>query len=71
MTLVGVYLTGERRWYGQFVQFLSQGLWWVLIFQREMWGLIPLEIGLTFLYARNSFSWYRYEQYQRLLRRGS
>lgn len=59
VTLVGVWLTGKKKWEGQAVQFVSQGLWLLLIFQRHLWGLIPLEACLIYLYGKNAVSWYK------------
>jgi hypothetical protein len=61
ITLVGVYFTGKKRWFGQAIQFISQIFWAGLIVQRRLWGLIPLELTLFYLYARNAWRWYRDE----------
>lgn len=59
ITLVGVYLTGRKSWVGQAIQFFSQFVWLVLIWRKELWGLLPLTIGLIVLYGKNTRAWYR------------
>lgn len=62
VTLVGVWLTGKKKWQGQAVQFLAQGFWLALIAQRRLWGLIPLEVCLIYLYGKNTLDWFREER---------
>lgn len=62
VTLIGVYFTGKKRWFGQAIQFISQIFWAALIVQRGLWGLVPLEVALFYLYARNTWIWYKEEE---------
>lgn len=57
VTLLGMYLIGKKLWYGWAVGLANQGLWLALIYARELWGLLPLTLALTWLYTKNLRAW--------------
>lgn len=56
-TLVAMHLIGKKLWYGWAVGLANQGLWLALIYARELWGLLPLTLALTWLYTKNLRAW--------------
>ena len=42
-----------------FVALFSQSLWFYYIFQKELFGLIPMHVIYTGLYLNNLRKWYR------------
>lgn len=59
MTLVAMWLSGSKRSAGWAVGLANQVLWAWFIVAFEAWGLAPLTVALTFIYARNLIRWRR------------
>ena len=56
-TVVTMWLAGNKNvwaWYGGIA---SQALWLYFDYRVEAWGLMPLAVVLTFVYARNLRRW--------------
>jgi uncharacterized membrane protein YoaK (UPF0700 family) len=53
------YLVGNKSNAGWLLGVVGQALWFVFIFTWQVWGLLPLAVGLTILYARNLAKWNR------------
>ncbi|THV25994.1 nicotinamide mononucleotide transporter [Glycomyces paridis] len=58
-TLTLTWLVGNRKTSGWVLGCIGQALWFVFIFTWQVWGLLPLAIGLTIVYARNLIRWRR------------
>lgn len=58
-TLVLTWMVGNRKTAGWVLGCIGQVLWFVFIFTWQVWGLLPLAIGLTIVYARNLYRWRR------------
>jgi nicotinamide riboside transporter PnuC len=58
-TLTLTWLVGNRRTSGWVLGCIGQALWFVFIFTWQVWGLLPLAVCLTFVYARNLIRWRR------------
>jgi cadmium resistance protein CadD (predicted permease) len=59
-TLWMAYLQGDMNkaaWVVGLVGLVGQLGWFVLTFVSGLYGLLPLNIGLTILYARNYLAW--------------
>lgn len=59
LTAIGAELTGRKYWQGLLVGLVSQIFWLHLIFDRKLWGLLPLTALLTFQYACAIRRWRR------------
>lgn len=59
MTLFAMWLTGSKRSAGWAVGLANQGLWAWFVVAFEAWGLLPLTVALTVIYARNLLRWRR------------
>lgn len=57
MTILGMELIGRKYWQGWLVGLVNQVLWAALIYQRELYGLIPLTAILTWRYANHLMVW--------------
>ena len=57
LTLVGIYLCGRMKTSGWVVLLWAQAAWWVYVIFYGAYGLVPLNVGLTILYAWNSIKW--------------
>lgn len=51
MTLLAMELIARKHWQGWAVGLANQGLWLSLIYTRELYGLLPLTVLLTWRYA--------------------
>jgi hypothetical protein len=60
-TLLGIYLTGKKRWQGWAVGLANQAVWITFIVLFDAWGLLPLAVALIGLYAKNLIGWRREE----------
>ena len=59
MTLLAMWLVGNKRAAGWVVGLANQILWVAFIVAFNAWGLLPLTVALTFLYTRNLICWRR------------
>ena len=57
MTLLAMELIARKMWQGWAVGLFNQGLWLALIFYRELYGLLPLTVILTWRYLVALRSW--------------
>lgn len=58
-TLTLTYLVGNKSNAGWLLGVIGQAMWFLFIITWQVWGLLPLAIGLTILYARNLVKWHR------------
>jgi hypothetical protein len=58
-TLTLTYLVGNKSNAGWLLGVIGQAMWFLFIVTWQVWGLLPLAIGLTVLYARNLVKWHR------------
>jgi hypothetical protein len=58
-TLALTYLVGNKSNAGWLLGVIGQAMWFLFIVTWQVWGLLPLAIGLTILYARNLVKWHR------------
>jgi hypothetical protein len=58
-TLALTYLVGNKSNAGWLLWVIGQAMWFLFIVTWQVWGLLPLAIGLTILYARNLVKWHR------------
>jgi hypothetical protein len=56
-TLLSIYLTGQKKWYGWLIGLLNQTLWITTAVMFAEWGLLPLTIALVGLYSFNMIRW--------------
>jgi hypothetical protein len=56
-TLYVMFLAGNKNKYTWILGLIGQVLWLVWIILTESWGLIPMNIGLWVVYARNHLKW--------------
>lgn len=59
VTLLTMWLAGSKKSAAWLLGIANQGLWAWFIIVFEAWGLIPLSVCLTVIYARNYFRWRR------------
>ena len=57
ITLWTTYLQGDMNKADWVVGLVGQLGWFILTFVSGLYGLLPLNIGLTVLYARNYLKW--------------
>lgn len=57
MTLLAMELVARKDWRGWAVGLANQGFWLALIWQRELYGLLPLTILLTWRYTAALKKW--------------
>jgi len=57
ITIYTMFLAGDRKSYTWLVGLANQALWLTWIVASEAWGLIPMNIALWAVYARNHLKW--------------
>ena len=51
MTLLAMELIARKHWQGWVVGLVNQAFWLILIYAKQLWGLLPLTLLLTWRYA--------------------
>jgi len=59
LTLYAMWQIGNKRVFAWVIGLINQGLWVTFIVLFDAWGLLPLSIALTIVYARNLILWRR------------
>lgn len=57
VTLYGMWVIGNKKWYGWLVGLGNQALWIATSIAFAEWGLLPLSACLVVLYTRNLIRW--------------
>lgn len=57
LTLISLYLAGDRNPMGWLVGLINQALWLVWILLTQTWGLLPMNLTLWLVFTRNYFKW--------------
>ena len=57
VTLVAMELLARKSPAGWALGLAGQSLWFLLIYRRALWGLLPLTVALTVLYAAALYRW--------------
>ena len=61
VTVFGIWLAGNKNYWGWVCGICNQALWFTFIVLFEAWGLLPLMFALLFIYSRNLIKWRREE----------
>ncbi len=59
VTLVAMHRVGSKKTDGWALSLANQVLWLWFIVAFQAWGLLPLNVALTAMYARNLARWRR------------
>lgn len=59
LTIYSAFLAGQKKASSWTVGLVNQALWLVWIFAGESWGLLPMNIALWVIFARNLRLWRR------------
>lgn len=59
LTILAMELIGRKHWAGWLVGLVNQGAWAYLIWSRQLWGLVPLVLILTWRYTAHLIAWRR------------
>lgn len=57
ITIYMTILAGNKSRWAWVVGLVNSALWLIWIITSQSWGLIPMNIALWFVYARNHFKW--------------
>ena len=57
LTIYSAVLCGDKKAFGWTIGFINQGLWLTWIITSETWGMLPMNIVLAFIFAKNYFKW--------------
>ncbi|TWU12832.1 hypothetical protein CA54_16580 [Symmachiella macrocystis] len=57
LTLISMEMIARHKWQGWAVGLVNQVTWLVLIFNRELWGLLPLNVVLTWRFSVALMKW--------------
>lgn len=61
ITIYSALLCGKKKASGWFIGFINQWLWLIWIFASETWGMLPMNVVLTYIFAKNFFKWKKEE----------
>jgi len=56
-TLAGMWLAGNHKRLGWAISFFTEAVWLLFIVVFAAWGLLPLVVACSFVYARNWLRW--------------
>lgn len=59
ITIYTMFLAGNKNAKGWMFGMVNQALWLVWIIATGAWGLLPMNLALWFVYARNHVKWLR------------
>lgn len=65
-TIATMYLAGEKKRVAWLVGLLNQCLWFAFIYMTKNWGLVPMSVAVTVVYARNFWRWRKWKQKPRV-----
>jgi len=57
LSILAIYLLGNKNRWGWVAQFINQFFWLYIVFHKELWGLLPVIIVITYLSIRNFIIW--------------
>lgn len=57
ITIYTMFLAGDRKSHTWLVGLINQAFWLTWIIASASWGLIPMNIALWVVYARNHVKW--------------
>lgn len=57
LTIIQMQLIARKRWEGWLVALVNSGLWMILVYQQELWGLMALQIILSAQFAFALINW--------------
>lgn len=57
VTLLSAWFIGNKNVWGQRLAMAANVGWWFYIIAFGRWGLVPMEIGFTFIVLRNLIKW--------------
>ena len=57
ITIWMTLMAGNKHPKAWLIGLIAQALWLIWIFSAEAWGLLPMNIALTYVYARNHRLW--------------
>ena len=61
VTIYTMFAAGEMKKHTWLVGLCNQVLWATWIITTASWGLLPMTLAITFVYARNHFKWAKKE----------
>lgn len=59
LTVLAMELVARKSWHGWAVGLANQACWLYLVWTRELWGLLPLTLILTWRYTAALVRWRR------------
>ncbi len=62
MTIIGSWSYGNKSTRGPLWGLASQVPWWTLTVHDGLWGLLPVNVAMTFLHMRAFIKWRREEK---------
>lgn len=58
-TLLSLYTIGKKKWWGWVISFLNNFVYAYMNAHLHLWGLLPVNLILIFIFAKNTKEWYR------------
>jgi len=62
LTLISMEMIARHKWQGWAVGLANQAVWFVLIYSRELWGLLPLTVILSWRFGVALVKWREVER---------
>ena len=59
LTIFQMQLIARKRWEGWLVALVNSGLWMVLVYRQQLWGLMALQLVLSAQFAFALIRWTR------------
>jgi hypothetical protein len=59
LTILGMYLYGNKSALGPLIGIAAQVPWWLIMFTGSLWGLLPVNSMMLVIHIRNLIKWRR------------
>ncbi len=57
LTIFQMQLIARKRWEGWLVALVNSGLWMILVYHQQLWGLMALQLVLSAQFAFALINW--------------
>lgn len=69
---IGIYYTGQYKWWGWLFSIFATLIWIWIGYEKEIYGMVALNVFLTFLNIKNCIRWFRNKKKEiKLIKKGN
>lgn len=68
---IGIYFTGKYKWWGWAFSTIATLLWIWIGYKEEVYGMVALNIFLTFINTKNCIDWFKAQTDKKIVKNGN